>query len=549
MKNRLILAIVILLCFIPTAVAYANYQKIQNAPVDESNAVKISIDDLNGKNHTLVKESDGDEADTLIKFFVELQDNASQIVALPDSLMGEKCFNVTLSTNVRDESYEFYFSTDPTTSYYRSNDGKTYKIAEEDAAEFIICEYAQSLYDTSVLPTLTLSQSYEVTPDSAVWQYKNYTGAYVEADVSERVLNDTELYEIEGGLDLEFDAAPDYCSVKISDEAGNLLYDNPLSDIALFSLDHTKTLTLEVKAKWYEDPSRSFCGELDYTFKSLVTAPAEFFLGMTSVEAGKFIAVTATNVSHPENIRVESSMANTPEIKFYAAENNMAVGLFPVAVDTPSGMYTITFTYGGMTQDSILTVENGGEKISTYTVPDSIISLYHTQAVIEEFSKTASEIMSSSSDKRYFSGYFLEGIGGDSILLRGFGRDIYLNGSSTVSYRNNGVDYRAAEGTSIVACNAGKVVYAGLLDYPGYIVVIDHGYGLKTWYYNMGSFTVSVGDEVSRGDIIGTAGKTGFTGETGAHIAMSVGETFVSPYDTWKDSSFAGKVIIAKIDD
>ncbi len=549
MKKRIILIVVILLCFIPSAIAYANYQKIQNEPVDEATAVKISIDDLSGKNFTFEKEKDGEKAEELIKYFVGLKENASQIVALPDSLMGEKCFNVTLSTNVRDESYEFYFSTDPTTCYYRAHDGKTYKIAEEDAKEFISSEYAESLYTMSALPVLTLSQTYSVTPDTAVWQYKNYSGAYVDAAVEESVRDEIEFFELEGGLDIKFDTAPDYCNVKITDSSGSEIYNNPLSDLYMYSFDETETLSIEVTAKWYEDPARSFCGELSYKFTSLVTAPAEFFLGMTGVESGKFIAVTATNVAHPENIRISSELSGMADVVFYAAENNMAVALVPIDVDTPSGVYAITFTYAGTTQTTSLTVENGGEKVSTYTVPDAIISLYHTDAAISAFEKVAGEIMASESPTRYFSGHFLQGVGGTSQLLRGFGRDVYLNGSDTVSYRNNGIDYRATEGTSVIAWNAGKVVYSGLLDYSGYTVVIDHGYGLRTWYYNMGSCTASVGDIVARGDGIGTAGKTGFTGEIGVHIAMSVGKSFVSPYDTWADSEIAGKVIIPKIDE
>ncbi len=549
MKKRIILIVVILLCFIPSAIAYANYQKIQNAPVDEATAVKISIDDLSGKNFTFEKEKDGEKAEELIKYFVGLKKNASQIVALPDSLMGEKCFNVTLSTTVRDESYEFYFSTDPTTCYYRAHDGKTYKIAEEDAKEFISSEYAESLYSMSALPVLTLSQTYSVTPDTAVWQYKNYSGGYVDAATDESVRDEVEFFELEGGLDIKFDSAPDYCNVKITDSDGSELYNNPLSDLYMYSFDETETLSIEVVAKWYEDPTRSFCGELSYKFTSLVTAPAEFFLGLTGVESGKFIAITATNVAHPENIRISSELSGMGDVVFYAAENNMAVALVPIDVDTPSGVYAITLTYAGTTQTASLTVENGGEKVSTYTVPDAIVSLYHTNAAISAFEEVADEIMASESPTRYFSGHFLQGVGGTSQLLRGYGRDVYLNGSDTVSYRNNGIDYRAAEGTPVIAWNAGKVVYSGLLDYSGYTVVIDHGYGLRTWYYNMGSCKASVGDIVARGDEIGTAGKTGFTGEFGVHIAMSVGKTFVSPYDTWADSEIAGKVIIPKIDE
>ncbi len=549
MKKRLIFIAVILLCFIPSVIAYANYQKTQNAPVDEATAVKISIDDINGKNYTFTKEANPEKADELIGYFIGLKENATQIVALPDSLMGEKCFNVTLSTNIRNESYEFYFSPDPTTCYYRAHDGKTYKIAEDDAKEFISSEYAESLYSHATLPTLTLSQSHTVSPDAAEWQYKNYSGGFVDANVSDYVKDNVEFYELEGGLDIKFDSLPDYCNVKITDSDGKELYNSPLSDLFMFTLTDTENITLEITAKWYEDPSRSFCGELTYKFTSLVTAPAEFFLGMQGVESGKFVAITATNVSHPENIRVTSDLAGASDIVFYPAGGNMAVALLPVQVDTASGMYNITFTYAGTTQSSTLTVENLGEKVSPYTIPDTIISLYHTQAAISQFEALVDELTASSSSERYFSGHFLQGLGGDSILLRGFGRDIYVNGASTALYRNNGVDYRAAEGTSVIAWNAGKVVYSGILDYSGYTVVVDHGYGLKTWYYNLGSCTASVGDTLARGDQLGTAGKTGFTGEIGAHIAMSVGKTFVSPYDTWSDSTIAGKVIIPKIDE
>ena len=42
---------------------------------------------------------------------------------------------------------------------------------------------------------------------------------------------------------------------------------------------------------------------------------------------------------------------------------------------------------------------------------------------------------------------------------------------------------------------------------------------------------------------------SGFIGFNGVHIAMSVGNQFVCPYDTWADSEIAGKVIIARIEE
>lgn len=547
MKNKLVFLIVLLLCFIPSAAAYASYHQTQNAPVDENNAVTISIDDVNQKNYTLTKNSDGDAADNLIRFFISMKNNAQQIVALPDSLMGADFFKVTIATSVKSETYEYYFSTDTTANYFRAQNGMTYKIAEADAAQFITSEYAESLYEQSAMPSLTLSHTYDVTPDSAVWQYKNFTGEYVDSDVSELVSASVEAYDVEGGIDLSFDIAPDNCNIVVSDLEGNVVFDGSIDELSQFTLSVTEQLTVDVEATWYEDPARSFCGKLEYTFKSLVTAPAEFYLGLTTVDSGRFTAITALNVTKPENIVFSSTIDGAASPVFYEAGESTAVGMLAIPNDTPAGVYTLTMTYGGTTQETLLTIENEGVKTSNYTVNGTVVQTTRNDAALEKFELTAKELMSKGSSERRFSGSFLEGINGR--ILRGFGRDVYLNGSSTPTYRNNGVDYEASAGTEVVACNSGEVVFAGVLDYTGNMVVIEHGYGLKTWYYNLGSYTVSVGDIVERGATIGTAGQTGFTGSLGAHIAMSVGQSFVSPYDTWADSSVAGKVVIAKIDE
>lgn len=548
MKNKLIIILVALLCLIPSVVAIVSYNNTRNAPVDADNAVSITISDIHNKEFVLNKEKDGDEADELIKYFLGLTGKSQKIVALPDSIMTQKFFKVTISTPVRQESYEFYFSPDPSTNYFIAPSGAYYKISEADATVFINSHYAESIYDNSTVPALTISGLTSVTPDSATWKYKNYTGTYVEADTSTIVVPGNETYSVEGGLDLEFDIVPDRSSVKVTDSDGSVLYEGPIENLSIFTITSSKTVTVEVMANWYEDPARSFCGELSYSFISNVLAPAEFFLGLTTVESGKFTAITALNVTNVDAIEFSTSMPNTTAPKFYPIGNNTAVALLPVHADTASGHYTLSFKYGGITQDTILTVNYGGEKVSYYSVPEATIATYRSKAALEQFEAAVAEITAKSEATRYFSGYFSQGVAGAQ-LQRGFGRDVYLNGSNTSAYRNNGIDYACTVDVDVTACNAGVVCYAGSLDYTGNIVVIDHGLGLKTWYYNMGSVSVAVGDKVARGDKIGVTGLTGFTGSNGVHIAMSVGSQFVSPYDTWQDSEIAAKVLIAKVDE
>lgn len=553
MKNKLLIVVIAILCLIPSVVAVVNYRNSKDAPVDMSTAVTVVLNDINGRSYTFNKNSSDDEesgqAKALISFFMELNSRASQITALPDSLLGEKFYKVTLSNDARSESYEYYFSPDPTTCYYRAQNGNTYKVDEEDAKTFLGTAYAESVYGDSVMPVLTVAQTQTAIPDAAIWQYKNYSGEYVDADTSDVTKNTVESIELAGGLDLEFNIEPDFCNIFVTDENGENIWEGMLSELQSISLDKTKPVTVTVKAKWYDDSSRSFCGELDYVFSTVLSAPASFHLALNTVDSGKFVAVTATNVLKPSAIEVTSTMPTTIAPVFYQAEDNMAVGLLPIDLDTPSGTYTLTFKYGGMSEDIAITVENFGVRASGYIISEAVVKATRSEAALKQFSDTTAELMSTGSDERYFAGYFLEGISGDSRLTRGFGRDVYVNNSTEVTYRNNGVDYSASAGTDIVAANNGVVVFADVLDYSGYTVVIEHGYGLKTWYYNLGDISVSVNDTVSRGDKIGAAGQTGFCSEPGAHIAMSVGNKFVCSYDTWADSEVAGKVAIAKIDE
>ncbi len=547
MKNKLIAAIVAAACLIPSGVAYASYQRTQNAPVDVNNAVSVTIDDINGKKFSLVKEREGDAADRLIEYFLTLKNRAQALSALPDSLTGEQFFKVKIAAAIKDVTYKFYFSADPTTCYFVAPDGAAYKMNEEDAEAFITTEYAESLYHEAAMPTLTLSRTIDVTPDEASWLYKNYTGDYVEADVSAMVYSNIEAYDIEGGLDLSFDMNPDFCSVKISDTSGSVLFDGYLETLSEFSLTSTRTVYVEVSAKWYQDAVRSFYGTLTYDFSSTVTAPAEFYLGMSEVQAGRFTAITAMNVPKAENVSFSSNLPDSPSPVFYQENENAAVALLPIGLDTPDGVYDLTFEYGATTAHVPLTVINYGFAPVSYNVYDSVVQATRNSAALTQFEAASAEIMSQGSPTRSFSGYFLEGVEGT--IKMGFGREVYLNNSAEPVYRNNGVDYATDADAPVAACNAGQVVYVGSLDYAGNIVVIEHGYGLKTWYYNLGTIAVSVGDTVTRGQYLGTAGMSGFIGFNGVHIAMSVGNTFVCPYDTWADSELAGKVIIAKIDE
>lgn len=83
-----------------------------------------------------------------------------------------------------------------------------------------------------------------------------------------------------------------------------------------------------------------------------------------------------------------------------------------------------------------------------------------------------------------------------------------------------GLDIAGPHGKEIVAPAEGTVVFAGLEGGYGNVVVIDHGYGIKTRYGHLASITTKAGERVKRGEIIATMGNTGRS--TGPHLHYEV---------------------------
>lgn len=85
---------------------------------------------------------------------------------------------------------------------------------------------------------------------------------------------------------------------------------------------------------------------------------------------------------------------------------------------------------------------------------------------------------------------------------------------------HTGLDIAVPTGTSVKAAGAGKVTFAGWNGGYGYLVMIDHGYGIVSMYGHNSKILVSEGDTVSRGDIIAKSGSTGRS--TGPHVHYEI---------------------------
>jgi len=101
-----------------------------------------------------------------------------------------------------------------------------------------------------------------------------------------------------------------------------------------------------------------------------------------------------------------------------------------------------------------------------------------------------------------------------------------VNGAITSGYgprwgrMHEGLDIAGGSGTPIGAAKAGTVILAGWSGGYGNLVVVDHGGGLSTAYAHLSSISVSVGQSVGQGSVVGGMGTTG--NSTGVHLHFEV---------------------------
>lgn len=87
---------------------------------------------------------------------------------------------------------------------------------------------------------------------------------------------------------------------------------------------------------------------------------------------------------------------------------------------------------------------------------------------------------------------------------------------------HNGIDYRAATGTPVVASGDGKVIKAGYNRFNGNYVFIQHGEKYVTKYLHFSKRVAKLGQKVKQGQVIGYVGMTGMAEAPHLHYEFLV---------------------------
>ena len=94
---------------------------------------------------------------------------------------------------------------------------------------------------------------------------------------------------------------------------------------------------------------------------------------------------------------------------------------------------------------------------------------------------------------------------------------------------HGGIDIGVPNGTGVVAVKSGTVIEEGYRSDYGYYIVLDHGKGVKTKYAHNRGNSVTVGQQVSAGQVIAASGNTGRSTGPHLHFEVIINGTRVNP--------------------
>ena len=104
---------------------------------------------------------------------------------------------------------------------------------------------------------------------------------------------------------------------------------------------------------------------------------------------------------------------------------------------------------------------------------------------------------------------------------------------------HTGIDVASDYGAPVHATADGVVTIADNHAGYGRLVVIDHGFGITTWYAHLSAFATMAGSRIKRGQVVGYTGSSGRSTGPHVHYEVRVNNAPINPWRYMKSSPAA----------
>ena len=280
-----------------------------------------------------------------------------------------------------------------------------------------------------------------------------------------------------------------------------------------------------------EEPM-SYEGENTYRISLTYDIPTGFTLSRDHIIQGGTMALQGYGIHGEVKARVVETGDVVP---VFVDERGQAKGLVSTTFRISPGDYTCKVEWEGGEETFPFTVEPVEYAVQHLTISSSTVSSsVGSSGAMEKYNRMMEETAKVWTPVRYYDDAFTKPLEGR--ITSEFGLYRYTNGSANPS-RHVGIDIAADEGTPIPSAASGQVLVADWFDATGYSVVLDHGFGVRTYYYHLSALDCEEGQMVQEGDIIGKVGSTGYATGPHLHFNVMVGENSVDPWSTFDGTS------------
>ena len=530
MKKSLRQTILTILCiaivFIPTYIA-ATYFFVKTAALKGSR-YSVDITAYNGETVVI----DANDVNSVAKSVIKMTSALKSTSGVDLSSLPQKYYDIKVSDNGTVYDYRYYFSIDKTKrSLVTDRNNSFYYLEFKDAKAFLSRDCSYMFYENSSLPALSIFGGDDVLPKKAEWEYKAVNGSFVDSP-SLQLSTGNNIYAMSGRSKLSFSTEPDKCSVRVFRNGTEILKADDLDSIPYSELD-SASLSFIITAEWTS--SNQYKGYAEYEFSTAIGKAPKFYIDKTTIEAGEFFIVTGTNISAPQKIEFSS----VPALDFtptFFSDGDYTYAFIPADKDLlPNNEgtinYTFTFKYGDSVSNMKVKVVERSLGLREQDYNYGNITVSRNEQTLARYYNILSDIGNKSENVRYFGSEFIDFLDlyNLEIPFLGYGH-IRKPTNGDEAFRLDGVDYQVSAGLDVPAIAAGKVVYNGYDDLLGNFVVVDHGFGLKTWYCHLSNIIAPVGLTVGIGDTVGQTGHTGYINHDGVYLITTIMNVPVSPY-------------------
>lgn len=316
----------------------------------------------------------------------------------------------------------------------------------------------------------------------------------------------------------------------VEDAEGETVFDGAGEEFVTFEFTENGDYTAELTVYRTEtglSHEAGVSGSQTYRFAFTVNLRPSFRLNTTAVQQGGVAVVRVSGVSETPVLTTE--LTATP---FYEGQSGW-IAYLPIEVDRPTGKYTIQLQAGAFTQEYTLTVRQTSASARDYSWRSELTTPYLSAE------ETAAEVQAlltvADPEMAWAEGGFVQPFPSTIEVTLPFGTTEYVG--RTVSQRQAGTGtgrtatnavISSERGGALIAPANGRVLLAeDLGGTAGNTLVIEHGGGVKSIFYNLRTLQVDAGDTVGIGEQIATTNAVTI-GE------VRIGEVPVDPLPIWR---------------